>query len=396
MQTLSRIVRADKPLTALAAFAVLAMSAALSAESAQAQARYLVSPFAARNGSLDGTPTLVGAALTTYGRSLGGIVGMRVGGAYDVRSLAGATSTSDTQRGWDVDADAVLSPARFPVIGPLLGGFLPTVFTGIGAEGIRRSDGTGGQSIVTSYGAGVTRTIGGLLSIDTEARRRIPVSWSGASSDANDPNAIARRGWEYRLGVSIGFGGSAAPRGGGLPSIPIPGRSRSSSRNEPAPTASASAVLSTGDGYLGTRYLYGGSTPQSGFDCSGFVQYVYRQNGVALPRTSRQQATTGRSLPAKLDGLRAGDLLFFSQNGDVVDHVAIYAGRDRILHSSSSGGGVRYDELGTARGRWFASRLVAARRVLGDGAQFVAPGIVSQLDAKADVKLDPPDAAPKP
>ena len=74
--------------------------------------------------------------------------------------------------------------------------------------------GTGGQSIVTSYGAGVTRTIGGLLSIDTEARRRIPVSWSGASSDANDPNAIAGRGWEYRLGVSIGFGGSAAPRGG--------------------------------------------------------------------------------------------------------------------------------------------------------------------------------------
>jgi hypothetical protein len=101
-------------------------------------------------------------------------------------------------------------------------------------------------------------------------------------------------------------------------------------------------------------------------------------------------------LPAKLDGLRAGDLLFFSQNGDIVDHVAIYAGHDRILHSSSSGGGVRYDELGTARGRWFASRLVAARRVLGDGAPFVAPVIASQLDAKADVKLDPPDAAPKP
>jgi opacity protein-like surface antigen len=62
MHTLSRIVRADKPLTALAAFAALAMSAALSADSAQAQARYLVSPFAARNGSLDGTPALVGAA----------------------------------------------------------------------------------------------------------------------------------------------------------------------------------------------------------------------------------------------------------------------------------------------------------------------------------------------
>jgi hypothetical protein len=393
MHTTSRIVRADR---ALAAVAVLATSVALSADPAHAQSRYLLSPFAARNGSLDGTPTLVGAALTTYGRSLGGIVGMRVGGAYDVRSLSDATATTNTERGWGVDADAVLSPARLPVIGPLLGGFLPTLFTGIGAEGIRRSDGTGGQSIVTSYGAGVTRTIGGVFSIDTEARRRIPVSWTGASSDTDDPNAIARRGWEYRLGVSIGFGGSAAPRGG-LPSIPIPmgSRSRTTSGSEPA-TASAAAVLSTGDDYVGTRYLYGGTTPQSGFDCSGFVQYVYRQNGVALPRTSRQQATAGRSLPAKLDGLRAGDLLFFSQNGDVVDHVAVYAGGDRILHSSSSGGGVRYDELGTARGRWFTSRLVAARRVLGDGAQFAAPGIVSQLDAKADGKLDPPDAAPKP
>ena len=377
---------------ALATIGVLATSTALSADPAQAQSRYVLSPFAARNGSLDGTPTLVGAALTTYGRSLGGIAGMRLGGAYDVRSLSGATSTADAERGWVVDADAVLSPARFPVIGPLLGGFLPTVFTGIGAEGIRRTDGTGGQSIVTSYGAGVTRTIGGMLSIETEARRRVPVSWSGAASDAN---AVARRGWEYRLGVSIGFGGSSAPRGG-IPSIPIPGRSRSTSRNEPAPTASASAVISTGEDYLGTRYLYGGTAPQSGFDCSGFVQYVYRRNGVTLPRTSRQQATTGRSLPAKLDGLRAGDLLFFSQHGDVVDHVAIYAGGDRILHSTSSGGGVRYDDLGTDRGRWFSSRLVAARRVLGDGAQFVAPGIVSQLDAKSDAKLDPPDAAPKP
>ena len=113
-----------------------------------------------------------------------------------------------------MDVDAVLSPARLPVIGPLLGGFLPTVFSGIGVEGVRRSDGTGGQSIVTSYGAGVTRTIAGLLSIDTEARRRIPVSWTGASSDGSQASGIANRGWEYRLGISIGFGGQSAPRGG--------------------------------------------------------------------------------------------------------------------------------------------------------------------------------------
>lgn len=366
---------------------------ALAAARAGAQSRHELSPFAARNGSLVGTPTLVGAALTTYSERLGGIFGMRFGGAYDVRALGGTTTNSDTERGWTTDVDAVISPARFPVIGPLLGGFLPTLFSGIGVEGVRRNAGASGQSIVTSYGAGVTRAIGGTFAIETEARRRTPVSWSGsASSTASSSDATVTRGWEYRLGISIGFGGRNTPRGGGIiPSIPVPVGSRTSRRSEPAPTASASAVLSTGDEYLGTRYLYGGVTPQSGFDCSGFVQYVYRRNGVTLPRTSRHQATAGRSLPTTLAGLRAGDLLFFSQKGDVVDHVAIYAGGDRILHSTSSGGGVRYDELGSPRGRWFADRLVGARRVLGEGATFVEPGIAAQLDAK----LDPPDAAPR-
>jgi hypothetical protein len=371
-----------------ASIAAVAIATVLAASATQAQSRYVLSPFASRNGSLDGSPTLVGAALTTYGSSLGGILGVRFGGGYDIRSLTASATAPDAERGWVADADAVISPARFPVIGPLLGGFLPTLFSGLGVEGLRRSDGTGGQSIVTSYGAGVTRTIGGLLSIDTEARRRIPVSWSGSSSDAT---SITRRGWEYRFGVSIGFGGRSTPRSG-LPSIPIPIGSRSSRRAESKPPASASAVLSTADGFLGTRYAYGGTTPESGFDCSGFVQFVYRRNGVSLPRTSRQQATAGQTLPVKLDGLRAGDLMFFSQHGDVVDHVAIYVGGDRILHSSSSGGGVRYDDLTTPRGRWFVDRLVAARRVLGDGTAFIDPRVASNFD----VKLDPPDVAPKP
>src|SRR5215207_7386158 len=153
---------------------------AIPMRSAAAQSRYELSPFASRNGSLDGSPILVGAGLTAYGNSLGGILGMRFDGAYVIRSFAGGATATDTERGWVADADAVISPARFPVIGPLLGGFLPTVFSGFGAEGIRRSDGTGGQSLVTSYGAGVSRTIGGALSVETEARRRVPVSLDGS------------------------------------------------------------------------------------------------------------------------------------------------------------------------------------------------------------------------
>jgi len=363
-----------------------AFSIVVAAGHAEAQSRFELSPFAARNGSLEGTPTLLGASLTSYSSSLGGVFGMRFGGAYDVRALAGATTTTDTERGWTADVDAVVSPARFPYIGPLLGGFLPTFFTGIGVEGIRRNAGQSGQGVVTSYGVGVSRALGGNIALETEARRRTPATWSG-STDAT----TTRRGWEYRVGISIGFGGRSNP-GVGIPGLPIPTATRTSRRNDPPPTASASAVLSTADDYVGTRYTYGGGTPESGFDCSGFVQYVYRRNGVTLPRTSRQQATAGESVGGKLAGARAGDLLFFSQRGDVVDHVAIYVGNDRILHSSASGGGVRYDDLGSARGRWFLDRLVATRRLLGADARFIDPGVTAQLDAK----LDPPDSAPKP
>jgi cell wall-associated NlpC family hydrolase len=369
---------------------VVAVFIALAVSRAQAQSRFELSPFASRNSSLDGSPTLLGAALTSYGGALGGIFGMRFGGAYDVRALTSSSTTTGAERGWVADADAVLSPARFPVIGPLLGGFLPTFFSGIGVEGLRRTDRTGGQSVVGSYGIGVARTLGS-IAFETEARHRTPLNWSGSSSGGTTAIPTTRTGWEYRIGFSIGFGGKTKPRG--IPSLPIPvGAASTTHRNEPAPTAPASAVLTTGDVYLGTRYTYGGSTPQSGFDCSGFVQFVYSRNGVTLPRTSRQQATAGRSLATKLDGLRAGDLLFFSQGGDVVDHVAIYAGNDRILHSTSSGGGVRYDDLSSSRGKWFRDRLVAARRVLGEGATFVDPTVVAHLDQK----LDPPDGAPKP
>jgi len=364
-----------------------AMALVTAAAEAGAQSRFELSPFAARNGSLEGTPTLLGASLTTYSSSLGGILGMRVGGAYDVRALAGATTTTDTERGWTADVDAVVSPARFPVIGPLLGGFLPTLFTGVGVQGVRRNAGQSGQGVVTSYGVGVSRSLAGNVALETEARHRAPATWSNSSAEAS----TTRRGWEYRVGISIGFGGRSNP-GAGFPGLPIPTGTRASRRSDPPPTASASAVIATGDDFVGTRYTYGGATPESGFDCSGFVQYVFRRNGVTLPRTSRRQATAGQSIASKLAGSRAGDLLFFSQRGDVVDHVAIYVGDDRILHSSSSGGGVRYDDLASSRGRWFLERLVATRRVLGEDARFVDPGVVAQLDAK----LDPPDSAPRP
>jgi len=129
-------------------------------------------------------------------------------------------------------------------------------------------------------------------------------------------------------------------------------------------SASAAAVLATGEQYVGTRYTYGGETPRAGFDCSGFVQYVFGRHGIELPRTSREQGGAGWKLPAGTSALRPGDLMFFSTMGGVIDHVAIYAGEGRILHSSRGGGGVLYDDLSSSRGQWFLERHVSSRRVI--------------------------------
>ena len=104
--------------------------------------------------------------------------------------------------------------------------------------------------------------------------------------------------------------------------------------------------------------------PSSGFDCSGFVHYIYARHGIDLPRTSRGQATAGSKVSGGAAALRPGDLMLFASTGGRIDHVAIYAGQGRMIHSSASAKGVGYDDLSSARGRWFMERHVASRRVL--------------------------------
>ena len=122
---------------------------------------------------------------------------------------------------------------------------------------------------------------------------------------------------------------------------------------------------------LGVRYVLGGTTPRA-FDCSGFVRYVFNEYGIPMPRTAREQAAVGiKPMP---DDLQPGDLLFF-YGGQGAQHIAIYVGRDTIIHASSTGKRVRYDVLSGRRSRqsWFSRRLIAVRRVLPAEGTFYLP-----------------------
>ena len=92
--------------------------------------------------------------------------------------------------------------------------------------------------------------------------------------------------------------------------------------------------------FVGGRYVWGGTNPNTGADCSGFVQYVLRNvAGVGLPRTSREQAKTGKAI--KSGEMRPGDLIFYTNSGGTVNHVAMYIGNGQIVHAASKKSGIR-------------------------------------------------------
>lgn len=91
--------------------------------------------------------------------------------------------------------------------------------------------------------------------------------------------------------------------------------------------------------FVGGRYIYGGTNPYIGADCSGFVKYILATAGVGLPRTSAEQATRGATV-ANADQLQPGDLIFYG-SGRSVNHVAMYIGGGRVVHASSTATGIK-------------------------------------------------------
>lgn len=136
--------------------------------------------------------------------------------------------------------------------------------------------------------------------------------------------------------------------------------------NEPArgpdgEIAAANDVLFRAMALVGTPYHWGGNTPAGGFDCSGLVDYIYRNaTGLQLPRTSGEMAGMDARKVKRMTGLVSGDLVFFDIGGHI-SHVGVYVGKGRFVHAPNSGGTVRLDDID---GPYWREHFAYGRRVL--------------------------------
>lgn len=119
------------------------------------------------------------------------------------------------------------------------------------------------------------------------------------------------------------------------------------------------AIVATAKAFIGVPYVFGGITP-AGFDCSGLLQYVFKLNGVTIPRLADEQYNIGRK--AEIKKLSPGDLVFFSTYTDGVSHSGIYVGDGKFLHASSSRG-VTISNLSDD---YWKARFVGAKKLVSD------------------------------
>ena len=142
-----------------------------------------------------------------------------------------------------------------------------------------------------------------------------------------------------------------------LPEIKITAKKVADKPKNSLGGANVNAIISTAQTFIGVPYVFGGTTP-SGFDCSGYVQYVFKMHGLDIPRLADEQYNFGKAVTRSQ--LKAGDLVFFTTYTAGVSHCGIYIGDGKFLHASSSKG-VKVDSLDS---EYWKPRFIGARKVV--------------------------------
>jgi cell wall-associated NlpC family hydrolase len=203
----------------------------------------------------------------------------------------------------------------------------------------------------------------------------------GAEGRWRELSLGGRDGPELALGFAVHLGGAAVRRAAApsQPASTIPADAAATPLLPPAadstrpvppdsqstPLTLADSVIATATEAMGRRYEYGGTGENGeGFDCSGLIQYAYGRHGIELPRRSSDQAREGSKVDRKLDRLKPGDLLTFSNRGGPVTHVGLYVGGGRFIHSATKGVQISTLSAVDPYGRWWYKRWVGVRRLI--------------------------------
>jgi len=139
----------------------------------------------------------------------------------------------------------------------------------------------------------------------------------------------------------------------------IAARSAALSTGQYGQTGQSAQILAVAREMLGQPVVWGGASPEQGFDCSGLVQYVYRRVGINLPRTADIQFLVGKAV--SLASLQPGDLVYYTTYEPGASHVGIYIGNGKIIHTSFSRGVVAIADMNDS---YFVQRYYGAKRVL--------------------------------
>ena len=132
-----------------------------------------------------------------------------------------------------------------------------------------------------------------------------------------------------------------------------------------APVGAGDSVVLQALSLLGVGYKYAGKIPQTGFDCSGLVRYVYREaQGIELPNTAGELARVGKKI--ERNALQPGDLVFYNTLRRANSHVGIYLGENRFIHAPSPGSEVRIEDMTL---QYWVARFDGARRIVDTSSQ---------------------------